>query len=63
MPAMRSIWPKPKRNATGLLVAVNSDESIQRFINPLRPVNPWSELARLWSHVPGQLRSRNGAGG
>lgn len=26
-----------------LLVAVNSDESIQRYKNPLRPVNPWRE--------------------
>ncbi len=29
----------------GLLVAVNSDESIQRYKNPLRPVNPWKERA------------------
>jgi rfaE bifunctional protein nucleotidyltransferase chain/domain len=28
-----------------LLVAVNSDESIQRYKNPLRPVNPWRERA------------------
>jgi rfaE bifunctional protein nucleotidyltransferase chain/domain len=28
-----------------LLVAVNSDESIQRYKNPLRPVNPWAERA------------------
>ena len=28
-----------------LLVAVNSDESIQRYKNPLRPVNPWKERA------------------
>src|SRR5579864_3262901 len=28
-----------------LLVAVNSDESIQRYKNPLRPVNPWNERA------------------
>jgi rfaE bifunctional protein nucleotidyltransferase chain/domain len=30
-----------------LLVAVNSDESIQRYKNPLRPVNPWKERALL----------------
>jgi rfaE bifunctional protein nucleotidyltransferase chain/domain len=28
-----------------LLVAVNSDESIRRYKNPLRPVNPWAERA------------------
>ena len=28
-----------------LLVAVNSDESIQRYKNPFRPVNPWNERA------------------
>lgn len=28
-----------------LLVAVNSDESIRRYKNPLRPVNPWRERA------------------
>lgn len=28
-----------------LLVAVNSDASIQRYKNPLRPINPWSERA------------------
>ncbi len=28
-----------------LLVAVNSDESIQRYKNPLRPVNPWKDRA------------------
>ncbi len=28
-----------------LLVAVNSDSSIQRYKNPLRPVNPWKERA------------------
>jgi len=28
-----------------LLVAVNSDESIQRYKNPLRPVNPWNQRA------------------
>jgi rfaE bifunctional protein nucleotidyltransferase chain/domain len=28
-----------------LLVAVNSDESIQRYKNPLRPVNPWQNRA------------------
>jgi rfaE bifunctional protein nucleotidyltransferase chain/domain len=26
-----------------LLVAVNSDESIQRYKNPLRPINPWGQ--------------------
>lgn len=30
-----------------LLVAVNSDESIQRYKNPLRPVNPWTQRAYL----------------
>jgi D-beta-D-heptose 7-phosphate kinase/D-beta-D-heptose 1-phosphate adenosyltransferase len=30
-----------------LLVAVNSDESIQRYKNPLRPINPWKERALL----------------
>jgi rfaE bifunctional protein nucleotidyltransferase chain/domain len=34
------------RNACdSLLVAVNSDESIQRYKNPLRPINPWNERA------------------
>ena len=28
-----------------LIVAVNSDASIQRYKNPLRPVNPWEERA------------------
>jgi rfaE bifunctional protein nucleotidyltransferase chain/domain len=28
-----------------LLVAVNSDASIRRYKNPLRPVNPWNERA------------------
>ncbi|HEY1947627.1 MAG TPA: HAD-IIIA family hydrolase [Bryobacteraceae bacterium] len=28
-----------------LLVAVNSDASIQRYKNPLRPINPWNERA------------------
>ncbi|MEQ1949494.1 MAG: HAD-IIIA family hydrolase [Bryobacteraceae bacterium] len=28
-----------------LLVAVNSDESIQRYKSPLRPINPWKERA------------------
>lgn len=28
-----------------LLVAVNSDESIRRYKNPLRPINPWKERA------------------
>ena len=28
-----------------LLVAVNSDASIQQYKNPLRPVNPWNERA------------------
>jgi len=36
---------KAKENCGRLLVAVNSDESIQRYKNPLRPVNPWSERA------------------
>jgi rfaE bifunctional protein nucleotidyltransferase chain/domain len=30
-----------------LLVAVNSDESIQRYKNPLRPINPWNQRAYL----------------
>ena len=30
-----------------LLVAVNSDESIQRYKNPLRPINLWKERATL----------------
>ncbi len=34
-----------KAQCDRLLVAVNSDESIQRYKNPLRPVNPWSERA------------------
>lgn len=32
-----------------LLVAVNSDESIQRYKNPLRPINPWRQRALLIS--------------
>src|SRR5579863_9220998 len=28
-----------------LLVAVNSDESIQRYKSPLRPINPWDQRA------------------
>ncbi|MEQ1885781.1 MAG: HAD-IIIA family hydrolase [Bryobacteraceae bacterium] len=28
-----------------LLVAVNSDESVQRYKSPLRPINPWKERA------------------
>ena len=32
-----------KARCDRLLVAVNSDESIQRYKNPLRPVNPWNE--------------------
>jgi rfaE bifunctional protein nucleotidyltransferase chain/domain len=28
-----------------LLVAVNSDESIRRYKDPLRPINPWAERA------------------
>lgn len=28
-----------------LLVAVNSDESIQRYKSPLRPINPWEQRA------------------
>ena len=34
-----------KARCDRLLVAVNSDESIQRYKNPLRPVNPWNERA------------------
>jgi rfaE bifunctional protein nucleotidyltransferase chain/domain len=34
-----------KARCDRLLVAVNSDESIQRYKNPLRPVNPWKERA------------------
>lgn len=30
-----------------LLIAVNSDASIQRYKNPLRPINPWKERALL----------------
>lgn len=36
-----------------LLVAVNSDASIQRYKNPLRPVNPWQNRA----YVVSALRS------
>lgn len=36
-----------------LLVAVNSDASIQRYKNPLRPVNPWQNRA----YVVSSLRS------
>lgn len=36
---------KAKARCDRLLVAVNSDESIQRYKNPLRPVNPWNERA------------------
>lgn len=32
-----------------LLVAVNSDESVQRYKNPLRPVNPWRNRAYVVS--------------
>ena len=32
-----------------LLVAVNSDESVQRYKNPLRPVNPWQNRAYVVS--------------
>jgi rfaE bifunctional protein nucleotidyltransferase chain/domain len=28
-----------------LLVAVNSDESVQRYKSPLRPINPWNQRA------------------
>ena len=45
MPAMRTICSKRKARCDRLLVAVNSDESIQRYKNPLRPVNPWNERA------------------
>jgi rfaE bifunctional protein nucleotidyltransferase chain/domain len=34
-----------KERCDRLLVAVNSDESIERYKNPLRPVNPWKERA------------------
>jgi rfaE bifunctional protein nucleotidyltransferase chain/domain len=34
-----------KTRCDRLLVAVNGDESIQRYKNPLRPVNPWNERA------------------
>ena len=34
-----------RRNCDSLLVAVNSDESIRRYKNPLRPINPWNERA------------------
>jgi rfaE bifunctional protein nucleotidyltransferase chain/domain len=34
-----------KARSGRLLVAVNSDESIRRYKNPLRPVNPWNERA------------------
>src|SRR5579872_5732496 len=34
-----------KTRCDRLLVAVNSDESIQRYKNPLRTVNPWNERA------------------
>ena len=34
-----------KAHCDRLLVAVNSDESIQRYKNPLRPINPWNERA------------------
>ncbi len=36
---------KAKERCDRLLVAVNSDESIQRYKSPLRPVNPWKERA------------------
>ncbi len=34
-----------RRCCDALLVAVNSDDSIRRYKNPLRPVNPWNERA------------------
>jgi rfaE bifunctional protein nucleotidyltransferase chain/domain len=34
-----------RRSCDVLLVAVNSDDSIRRYKNPLRPVNPWNERA------------------
>ena len=34
-----------KARCDRLMVAVNSDESVQRYKNPLRPVNPWNERA------------------
>ena len=36
---------RAKAHCDRLLVAVNSDESIRRYKNPLRPVNPWNERA------------------
>src|SRR5258705_522778 len=36
---------RAKARCDRLLVAVNSDESIRRYKNPLRPVNPWNERA------------------
>lgn len=36
---------RAKARCDRLLVAVNSDESIQRYKDPLRPVNPWNERA------------------
>jgi rfaE bifunctional protein nucleotidyltransferase chain/domain len=36
---------KAKARCDRLLVAVNSDESIRRYKNPLRPVSPWNERA------------------
>ena len=40
-----SYLDQAKAQCDSLLVAVNSDESIQRYKNPLRPVNPWTERA------------------
>ena len=34
-----------RRHCDSLLVAVNSDDSIRRYKNPLRPINPWNERA------------------
>lgn len=34
-----------RENCDRLLVAINSDESIQRYKSPLRPINPWEQRA------------------
>lgn len=34
-----------REHCDGLLVAVNSDESIQRYKGPFRPINPWDQRA------------------
>ena len=45
MPGTRSIWERARGTCDRLLVAVNSDASVQRYKNPLRPVNPWQNRA------------------